>query len=73
MRVTKCDFCQANIPGDDKTVMLYDVSIWAAADYKAESRAEKSVLFDAEEVCLPCARQVRSVLVRLRTQIRKAH
>lgn len=71
MTTTKCDFCGAAIPDEEET-MLYEVIISQAAGYVAESKAEKALLFDAEDVCHLCARKVRATLVRLRDQIRKA-
>lgn len=71
MKATTCDFCGKTTPGVSKDHMLYDVDIFPAQNYNAETDEEKALLFSAEDVCADCTRRVHQALTELRQELGK--
>lgn len=70
MKASICDFCGTVLPTTSEA-MLYDVVISVAESFEAQSKAERAVLFDAEDVCQKCAARVHAALAQLKKELGK--
>lgn len=69
MKASMCDLCGQGTPVDAKDAMAYDVAIFAADGFEAETKKEKAMMLEFNDLCVNCATIVRKTLIQLKSDL----